>query len=357
MAPDLLRGWGVDPAQPWVATALLGGLLALALVLLLPGCLHREEGRLRLQLPPVGSVVAALVVAGTGVVLWRRLAQAGTSGSVILLPTYGVIFAGAAALAIAWLAWDVHRRPDPAGLSRADVLDSAFWVVVGGMLGARALALVTSLRQALLGCLEAPSLRNGFCLEVLQPWDGGLVFLGGVLGGALVLGLWARARGLGGLRVLDTWAPTVALGHALGRWACVAGGCCFGAPCDNPLGLRYPTGSPAWAEQLVLADTARIEALADLDSSLPTWPVPIFESVGQLVLFGLLLTLRARGGRPGSLTAAWLLGYGVLRFGLEFLRGDTVRGAWWAFTPSQWMALAMVACALALALRPPRPPA
>ena len=92
---------------------------------------------------------------------------------------------------------------------------------------------------------------------VIQNWDGvsddllgnffsgsGLVWFGGVVGGALGVLLWARWRGFLELRLLDLCAPALALGYAIGRVGCqLSGDGDYGKPSDLPWAMAYPEGT------------------------------------------------------------------------------------------------------------------
>jgi len=168
--------------------------------------------------------------------------------------------------------------------------------------------------------------------------SGGLVFYGGALAGLLAMGLGCRVLGLSPWPLLDAVCRVAPLGHAFGRLGCFFGGCCFGAPTDTPLGVRFPAGSPAFLQQRAHG-LLPPEAVA----SLPVHPSQLYEAVGNVALFAVLAAVsRRRGGLPpGRLTTLYLLGYAILRFSLEFWRGDLIRGVYFGLSASQYVALAV----------------
>ncbi|MBI4062266.1 MAG: prolipoprotein diacylglyceryl transferase [Elusimicrobia bacterium] len=224
------------------------------------------------------------------------------------LSTYGVL------AALGWLAgarWLVSRRA-AMGLSEDQVWDIVYWVFGGAFLGGKLMYFwVTPGSFA----LTFDALRYGF------------VFYGGLLGG-LAAGLWhARRLKLPFLKLSDWCLTSVALGHGIGRLGCLAAGCCYGRHTDLPWGV----------------------ALAGDSSRHPT---QVYEAALNLALFAVLARFvlpRVQDGRwrPGSALVVYLLGYSVLRFAVEFLRGDD-RGAFVAgLSPSQWAALAVAGATLA----------
>src|SRR5690606_19504468 len=81
----------------------------------------------------------------------------------------------------------------------------------------------------------------------------------------------------------------------------------------------------------------------------PVHPVQLYEASGLLIL-GILLIINNRYPR-WSIPTWWfyLLGYGVLRFFLEFFRGDLARGGFAGFSTSQWLGLGLIFVFLFLA--------
>jgi phosphatidylglycerol:prolipoprotein diacylglycerol transferase len=69
------------------------------------------------------------------------------------------------------------------------------------------------------------------------------------------------------------------------------------------------------------------------------------ESGGEFLIFGLLLLLRGRKTFDGQLFWLYTLSYAILRFILEFFRGDAVRGLYFGgvISTSQIIALGMFA--------------
>ncbi len=161
---------------------------------------------------------------------------------------------------------------------------------------------------------------------------GGMVFYGGFIGSVLALRLFgpriAKGEPLG--KLLDLYTLTVPLFHAFGRVGCFLGGCCFGIESrfgfityDNPL-------SPAL-------------------NGVRRFPVQLLESSFNLVIFLTLLAVYRSGKQRGKLVYLYMLIYPPVRFGLEFLRGDAIRGFLFGLSTSQWisiMLLTFAACAL-----------
>ena len=212
------------------------------------------------------------------------------------------------------------------------------------------LLFLLSLPLGLAGARLIPIVQDAFIAGRLT-WGlvthGGLVFYGGGLAVLGTLYFGCRLAKLSPWPLLDAVCLYAPLGHAFGRLGCFFGGCCFGAPTECLVGVRFPAASPAFLQHRSLGLLPQ-GAVA----SLPVHPSQLYETLGNLALFA-LLALLAKGQRPlppARLTAYYLLGYAALRFTLEFWRGDAIRGLYWGLSLSQYVALAVVLATAVAAL-------
>jgi phosphatidylglycerol:prolipoprotein diacylglycerol transferase len=225
------------------------------------------------------------------------------------LKTFGLMFA-LAFLAIGALA---GRRLRETGRPVDWAYEIAFAALAGGLVGARLYFLAENwddVSDDLLGNLFSGS---------------GLVWYGGVVGGALAVGAWGWWRGLFGLALLDFCAPLLALGYAIGRVGCqVSGDGDYGRAWDGPWAMAYPDGEVPTTEEV--------------------HPTPIYETLatGALAVF---LFRRRDAYRPGVLFALYLVLAGVERFLVEFLRRNDAVAA--GLTAPQLESLVLVAGGLA----------
>ncbi|MCW2989675.1 MAG: prolipoprotein diacylglyceryl transferase [Solirubrobacterales bacterium] len=151
----------------------------------------------------------------------------------------------------------------------------------------------------------------------------GLVWYGGAIGGAIGVLLWARRRGTFGVGLLDLCAGPLALGYAIGRIGCqLSGDGDYGKASDVPWAMGYPNGT------------------VPTDPGVKVHPTPIYETLAMGLLAWLLWRYRDRV-RPGILFAWYLVGAGVERFLVEFLRRNA-EGPLGLTTP-QYESLAMLA--------------
>ena len=147
-------------------------------------------------------------------------------------------------------------------------------------------------------------------LEVLKVWEGGMSFHGGFLG-VVVAGLWfCRRYGAAPTQVADAMALVAPVGLFLGRIANFINAELWGRPTDLPWGVIFP--GPA------AQDCAGIEP-----GLCARHPSQLYEAGMEGLILGLiLLLLLSRGAlkRPGLITGTFLIGYGLSRFIVEFVR-------------------------------------
>src|SRR5215813_8315055 len=136
--------------------------------------------------------------------------------------------------------------------------------------------------------------------EIIQPWNGGMSFHGGLAGVVIAVVLFARHRSIPALSLGDVICAVYPLGHFLGRLANFINGELWGRPSDVPWAVVFPT--------------------ADL---LPRHPSQLYEAALEGLLLLVVLALLVRNGalkRPGLVTGAFAIGYGLMRCFCEFFR-------------------------------------
>lgn len=176
-------------------------------------------------------------------------------------------------------------------------------------------------------------------LDVIRIDQGGQMFYGGLILSVAVFFVWCVVKRERPLALADLVCTLIPLGHACGRVGCFFYGCCYGRLSDSPLAVTFPMHSPAWYEQVsagLIAPSAT--------RSLAVLPTQLFEAAALLVLFAALLFVYLRWRRHTA--GLYLMGYGVLRFALEYLRGDP-RAAVGPFSISQTISIATVALGVA----------
>ncbi len=177
--------------------------------------------------------------------------------------------------------------------------------------------------------------------------QGGLMFYGGFITAALVLGLYAYLNKQNFFTITDLVLAVVPLGHAFGRVGCFLHGCCYGKITGSCIGVCFPRHSPAWWEQVSTVPPLITQAAV---KSLPVIPTQLIESTVNALLFIMLYKLYPkRHLQRGLITGCYLVGYATLRFVIEYLRGDP-RLAIGPFSISQTISIGILAVGLACLL-------
>lgn len=147
-------------------------------------------------------------------------------------------------LAIVAASLVVVTRGKKQGLSPEKLLPIIVVQVVCGLVGARIFYLLEYWEQ-----IRADTLTRTV-IRAIDLTKGGLVVYGGIIGGIVGSYIYLKKKNLPILRTLDVFAPALMLGIALGRLGCFMNGCCFGGPCDCPVGVHFPVASPAHFAQM-----------------------------------------------------------------------------------------------------------
>jgi phosphatidylglycerol:prolipoprotein diacylglycerol transferase len=195
-----------------------------------------------------------------------------------------------------WYLLKLLKQPG-APLARRHADDLVFYAALGIILGGR---LGYVLFYNLAEYIRHP-------IEILKLWDGGMSFHGGVIGTSLGIFYFARKEKLSWLRIHDYVACCVPFGLLFGRLANFINQELWGAPTHVPWAVRFMEVTPYGS---ILGP--------------PRHPSQIYEAILEgLVLFAILWWMfwktHARY-EPGKLVGAFILFYGLFRFGLEFIR-------------------------------------
>jgi phosphatidylglycerol:prolipoprotein diacylglycerol transferase len=202
-----------------------------------------------------------------------------------------------------------------AGWTRRDVEDMLFYGVLGVVVGGR-------LGYAL---FYKPGQYLSHPLEILMVWKGGMSFHGGLLGVILAMALFARSRQRPFLQVMDVVAPCVPTGIVAVRLGNFINGELWGRAADASL---------PWA--MVFPQSG---------STMPRHPSQLYQAALEgLLLFIVMWAYGQRQRATGQVAAAFVFGYGVLRFVAEYFREpDAFLGILaLGMSMGQWLCLPMI---------------
>lgn len=224
------------------------------------------------------------------------------------------------ALAFVFGLWSASRRAKQEGVPTERILDIGTWLIVGAILGARTLYVISYWREEFAG-------KPIWDIFMIQ--RGGLVYYGGLIGSCLAGILYARLKKLALWQLSDILAPSIALGYFFGRIGCLMNGCCYGRACELPWAIQFPSGHPTFPNRV--------------------HPTEIYESLLSLGLFFFLSWLFKRRKFNGQVFATYLVAYAVLRSFVEMFRGDyPQRYVGGLLTPAHLISIAILAIGLVL---------
>lgn len=193
----------------------------------------------------------------------------------------------------------IYQEAKRQGLDADRVVDLSFLGLGFGLVGGRIVYILTRLDYF-----------GQHPLEVFYFWEGGLVFYGGFIGGALAFWYFSRKYKLPTLKVMDMATPSLAIAHFFGRLGCFSAGCCYGK--------AAPTGLP-WA--VTFSDP-----LSLAPPGIPLHPTQLYDALNALIIFSVLMFFRRREKFTGQLLVIYLMMYSVGRSIVEIYRGDSIRG-------------------------------
>jgi phosphatidylglycerol:prolipoprotein diacylglycerol transferase len=224
------------------------------------------------------------------------------------VPTHAVFVGLGVLAAVAVFVVEARRR------GQTD--EKVVYVVVGALVGGAVFMRLGTWMQ---------HLDPGQNASLAEQWlYGNRSILGGLVGAWLGVHIAKHLVGYGS-RTGDLFAPAVALGMAVGRVGCLLTEL-PGTPTGTSFGIRLDS-----------AAAARLGAPVDV----PLHPSFVYEIVFHASAFCVLwLWLRHRLSAPGETLSLYLAGYGMFRFGVEFVRGNEV--AWAGLTRPQMFLLGVV---------------
>lgn len=219
---------------------------------------------------------------------------------------YGILIAVAILLAVILSV----NRAKKTGQKPGDYYDLAIFGILAAIVGARLYYVLFSLDYYLANPVEIFHIRSG-----------GLAVYGGIIGGFLAGFIVCRVKKISFLQVLDTVAPTIALGQAIGRWGNFFNREAFGTYTNSLFAMQIRLDSVTG-----VIDENIMEHLVKIDGVdyIQVHPTFLYESVWCLLLFVLILVFRRFQKYHGEVLLWYLCGYGLERFFVEGLRTDSL---------------------------------
>jgi phosphatidylglycerol:prolipoprotein diacylglycerol transferase len=226
--------------------------------------------------------------------------------------SYGFFVALAFFTAITYLSNQIKKSKEKI-LSQDELCFLFIYIIISGIIGARLLFVF----------LNPQDFALDFML-VFKLWRGGLTYYGGFIATAIFMLTYAIIKKISILKLGDFFTPALALGHAIGRIGCFFAGCCYGKETNV-----------AWS--VVFRDKS---SLAVLGARLH--PTQLYEAFGNFLIFFILYFYSKKEYEKGFLISFYFISYAVLKFVVEFFRGDPDRGGqYFGLSVSQVLSLTL----------------
>lgn len=223
----------------------------------------------------------------------------------ITVYTYGVL------VALGFLAGTYYAAANSKDvMPKQQVYDFIFYVILTGIIGARLLYVLINF-----------SYYASKPVEILQIWKGGLVYYGGFFCVLIYAYFYCRNKKIDIFKLIDVFSPALALGHFFGRIGCFFSGCCYGKSTD-----------------CVLAVSGR-------------HPTQLYEAAGNLIIFFVLNKILKSEHKKGYVFVWYMFLYSILRFIIEFFRGDDRGTFFLGMSPAQNISLVIFLTAALLLLK------
>ena len=253
---------------------------------------------------------------------------------IVRIPLYITLFLIGFVLMVVWARKIAERYNYP----KADILYLSLYSGIGILIGAKIMYFVSKL----------PIIIPNFDVYI-EYWKtnptgalnysfGGLVFYGGLIGALLAYLFYCKWFKVDFGSLINIISPVIPLVHSFGRIGCFLGGCCYGIEYHGKFAVQFP-------------ENEFVEGL----NACERFPVQLLEAFINLLLFFFLFYFARKIRKPGTILGIYLICYSIIRFSVEFLRGDVERGILFGVSTSQWISLLLIPIGIYLIIRKLKP--
>ncbi len=194
----------------------------------------------------------------------------------------------------------IEKEAAKFNISKDFIFNLCFWTIIFGYLGARLYYVIFN--------WDYYSVNTS---EILQIWKGGLAIHGGIIAGLLTIVIYVKKYKGRTIRILDFVVVPLLLAQAIGRWGNFFNSEAHGVATslEHLQSLHIPN---------FIIEGMKIDGVYYT-------PTFLYESLACLGLFIILLIVRRGSYRKvGTITALYLIGYGIIRFLIEISRTDAL---------------------------------
>jgi phosphatidylglycerol:prolipoprotein diacylglycerol transferase len=227
---------------------------------------------------------------------------------IVPISTYFLVISIACTLATIWFI----KRAEKRNLNRLTAIDLTITLLVGGVIGARLFHVF----------YEEPSFYFDHPLAVFEVWNGGFVYLGGVVGAWIAASIFCQIKREPFWFWADIAVIPISFGYAVGRIACFLNGCCYGKYCELPWAVFMQGGY--------------------------RHPTQLYASFSEFLIVFILIKLEPKVRLSGSLFGSWMVLHALSRLLMEHFRDDPRGPLTAGLSLGSWMSLALLAGGLYL---------
>lgn len=230
----------------------------------------------------------------------------------LTIHTYGFMLALGVALGLLFM----YVQSKKYGLQAPVMLDMAFYTIIISLIGAKLILFLGNISYY----LHRPS-------ELFSLARSGGVFQGGLAFG-IIFALWYfRKHKIPTWKAADVIVPALALGHGFGRIGCFTAGCCYGSECSLPWGVIFQN---EYASSLTGIPLHRV-----------LHPTQLYESALNFLNFIVLFLILKKKKFDGQVFSLYIINYSIIRFFVEYFRGDHPDKAFLIHNPSPYLSLSL----------------
>lgn len=239
----------------------------------------------------------------------------------ITVHTYGFTMA----LGVAFALWFLFVQAKKQKLDASRLVDMAFYTILISLIGAKLVLLVGNI-----------SYYKKYPSELFSLARSGGVFQGGLVFGFLFALWYLHKHRVPTWKTADIIGPAIALGHGFGRIGCFAAGCCYGRECTTPWSVTYHN---EYAHNLI-----------GIRLGVPLHPTQLYEAALNFTNFLVLFFVLKKKRFDGQVISLYIINYSVIRYFVEFYRGDHPEKVFLIQNPSPYLSLSFpqIFCILGL---------
>ena len=209
-------------------------------------------------------------------------------------------------------------------IKKEDIIYAILYGIIGLGIGAKLLYLITNI-PFLLENYETLDIWN----TLMQMLKGGFVFYGGLIGGILGVFIYSKQFKISFKDLLLILVPVIPLVHGIGRIGCLFAGCCYGMEYHGFGAITFHNSNLA-------------------PNGIPLFPTQIIEAICLFIIFIVLLVTYKKFLETYATEGLYCILNSIVRFTLEFFRGDLIRGVYFNVSTSQWISIAIFIVGIAI---------